>query len=97
MLATYREGPYIIEEGFAMVDQDGEMAHQYTFADTPGQANRLLLEFLGFDRYEAERDLWRVDAAVRITDTNLARRDRVRNQTVLSWQLWDRYRTSYIF
>ena len=56
-MATYREGPYVVEEGYAIVDEDGEVAHQRTFADTVEQAARLLLEDLGFNRHEADREL----------------------------------------
>jgi hypothetical protein len=96
-MSSYRKGPYIVEEGFAMIDQDGEQAYQDTFAETTEQANELLLRILGFDRYEAERDLWRPGFAVRITDTNLDYPSRIRKRTVMPLGVWERYGDPYVF
>ena len=96
-METYAEGPYVVEEGYAMVDEDGEVAHQHTFAETPEQAARLLLEVLGFDRHETERDAWRPEMAVRVTDTNIDYRTAEGGrQTVLPWGVWERYRDPYV-
>lgn len=38
-MATYRRGPYLVEEGYAMIDLGGEKAYQNTFAETVGEAD----------------------------------------------------------
>jgi hypothetical protein len=102
MLARYRQGPYIVEEGYAMIDQDGQIAHQQTFAETPAEASRLLWSALGADiqegeLQEGELDTWSPGMAVLITDTNLDRRDRLRSQTVVPWRVWENYGDPYIY
>ncbi len=95
-MATYRQGPYIVEEGYAMVDQDGEEAHQHTFAETADEAIDRLRSVLGFDEYEAQSDLWRPEMAVRVTDTNTDFRVGGGRKTVLPWSVWERYGDPYI-
>jgi len=96
-MARYRQGPYIVEEGYAMIDQDGEKAHQQTFAETPAEASRLLWSVLGSDIQEGEMDTWSPGIAVLVTDTNLDRRDRLRSQTVVPWRVWENYGDPYIY
>ena len=96
-MATYREGPYTIEEGYAMANQDGEAAHQHTFAETPEQAAQLLLEVPGFDRHETERDARKPEGAVRVADTNIDYRIvEGGRQTVLPWEVWEQHRNPYV-
>jgi hypothetical protein len=89
-MARYQQGPYIVEEGYAMIDQ-------HTFAETPAEASRLLWSSLGFDMQEGEMDTWRPGFAVLVTDTNLDRRDRLRRQTVVPWGVWERYGDPYVY
>jgi hypothetical protein len=96
-MARYRQGPYIVEEGYAMIDQDGEQAYQHTFAESPAEASRLLWSSLGFDMQEGEMDTWRPGYAVLVMDTNLDRRDRLRRQTVVPWGVWERYGDPYVY
>jgi hypothetical protein len=96
-MARYRQGPYIVEEGYAMIDQDGEQAHQHTFAETPEEAARLLWSALGLDVQEGDMDRWSPGFAVLVTDTNLDRRDRLVGQTVVPWDVWMRYGDPYVY
>lgn len=70
-MARYRQGPYIVEEGYAMIDQDGQVAHQETFAETPAEASRLMWRMLGDEAQEGAMDTWSPGMAVLVTDTNL--------------------------
>ena len=96
-MARYRQGSYIVEEGYAMIDQDGEGAHQQTFAETPAEASRLLWSTLGYDVQEGDMDTWNPGPAVLVTDTNLDRRDRLSGQTVVPWGVWERYGDPYVY
>jgi hypothetical protein len=101
-MARYRQGPYIVEEGYAMIDQDGQKAHQQTFAETPEEASRLLWSALRSDfqegeLQEGELDTWSPGIAVLVTDTNLDRRDRIRGQTVVPWRVWENYGDPYVY
>jgi len=96
-MACYRQGPYIVETGYAMIDQDGEQAHQQTFAETPEEAARLLWSALGLDVQEGDMDRWSPGFAVLVTDTNLDRRDRLVGQTVVPWDVWMRYGDPYVY
>jgi hypothetical protein len=80
-----------------MIDQDGEQAHQHTFAETPDEASRLLWRTLGFDMQEGAMDTWSPGFAVLVTDTNLDRRDRLRRQTVVPWGVWEGYGDPYVY
>jgi hypothetical protein len=95
-VATYRQGPYVVEEGYAMIDQDGEQAHQETFAETPEGAARLLERAVGFDRYDTELEVWRPGPAVRVVDTNVDYRT-VSRVTVMPTGAWERYGDPYAF
>ncbi len=95
-MATYRQGSYRVEEGFAMIDQDGEKAHQATFAETPEAASRLLERAVGFERYDTQVEVWSPGPAVRVTDTNVDYRT-VSRVTVMPMGAWDRYGDPYAF
>ncbi len=62
---------YRIEEGYAMIDQGGEQAHQSTFAESPGQASDLLRQAVRFERYDTEIEVRSPGPAVRAVDTNV--------------------------
>lgn len=94
-MATYRQGPYRVEEGYAMIDQDGEQAHQATFAETPEAASRLLERVVGFERYDTELEVWRTGLAVRVVDTNVDYRTASR-EIVMPMGMWERYGTPYV-
>ncbi len=94
-MATYRRGSYRVEEGYAMIDQDGEQAHQSTFAESPGQASDLLRRAVGFERYDTEIEVWSPGPAVRVVDTNVDYRT-VSRETVLPLGMWERHGTPYV-
>ena len=94
-MATYRQGPYRVEEGFAMIDEDGEQAHQETFAETPEAASRMLEQAIGFERFDTEVEVWSPGLAVRVTDTNVDYWTASR-VTVLPMGMWERYGTPYV-
>ncbi|MDP9476879.1 MAG: hypothetical protein M3R38_14535 [Actinomycetota bacterium] len=96
-MARYRQGPYIVEEGYAMIDQDGQVAHQETFAETPAEASRLMWSILGGEADEGEMDTWSPGMAVLVTDTNLDYRSKLRRQTVVPYGVWEQYGDPYIF
>ena len=73
-----------------MIDQDGERAHQQTFAETAAEANQRLLETLGLDRYQDEIETWHPGFAVRVTDTNIGYRARSGRANVMPWDVWDK-------
>jgi hypothetical protein len=83
-VATYRRGPYRVEEGYAMIDQDDERAHQDTFAETPEGAARMLERAVGFERFDTELEVWSPGPAVRVVDTNVDYRT-VSRVTVMLW------------
>lgn len=93
-MATYRRGPYRVEEGYAMIDQDGEQAHQDTFAETPEEAALLLKLTVGFERYDTELEVWRPGPAVRVVDTDVDYRT-VSRVTIMSMNAWERYGHPY--
>ena len=95
VMAAYRQGPYRVEEGYAMIDEDGEQAHQETFAETPEAASQMLEQAVGFERFDAEVEVWRPGLAVRVTDTNVDYRT-VSRVTVMPVEMWDRYGTPYV-
>jgi hypothetical protein len=97
MLARYRHGPYIVEEGYAMIDQDGQIEHRDTFAESPTEANQRLLEALGFDRYQNEIETWQPGFAVQVTDTNIDYRARSGRSIVMPWSVWAQYRDPYVY
>ncbi len=96
-MARYRQGPYIVEEGYAMIDQDGQVAHQETFAETPDEASRQLWRLLGDEADEGEMDTWSPGFAVLVTDTNIDYRSKLRRQTVVPYGVWEQYGDPYIF
>ncbi len=95
-MATYRRGPYLVEEGYAMIDQDGEKAHQDTFAETAGEASELLRRSVGFERFDTEIEVWSPGLAVRVVDTNVDYRT-VSRTTVLPLRVWEDYGDPYVF
>lgn len=95
-MATYRQGPYRVEEGYATIDEDGEQAHQETFADTPEGAARLLERAVGFERFDSELEVWSPGLAVRMVDTNVDYRT-VSRATVMPMGAWERYGDPYAF
>jgi len=90
-MARYRKGPYIVEEGYAMIDQDGERAHQQTFAETTSESSRLLWNALGHDMQEGDMDLWNPGLAVLVTDNRIDYRSRITRDTVVPLDVWERY------
>jgi hypothetical protein len=96
-MARYRQGSYIVEEGYAMIDQDGERAHQQTFAETPAEASRLLWSALGYDVQEGDMDTWNPGTAVLVTDTGVDYRSKITKDTVVPLGVWERYGDPYIF
>lgn len=95
-MATYRRGPYRVEEGFAMIDQDGEKAHQATFGETAAEAVELLRRAVGFESYDTEIEVWSPGPAVRVVDTNVDYRTLSRT-TVMPLGVWERYGDPYVF
>jgi hypothetical protein len=96
-MARYRHRPCIVEEGYAMIDQDAEQAHQDIFAETPDEASRLLWSTLGGDAQEGEMDNWSPGFAVMVTDTNIDYRSERGRLTVFPYGVWERYGDPYIF
>jgi hypothetical protein len=80
-----------------MIDQDGQIAHRDTFAETPAEANQRLLEALGFDRCQDEIGTWQPGVAVQVTDTNIDYRVRSGRRIVMPWSVWDQYRDPYVY
>jgi len=95
-MATYRQGPYRVEEGYAMIDQDGEKAHQETFAETAGQASELLRRVVVLDRVDTEIEVWSPGPAVRVVDTNVDYKTLSRT-TILPWRVWESHGDPYVF
>jgi hypothetical protein len=96
-LARYRQGRYIVEEGYAMIDQDGERAHQETFAETPGEASRLLWSALGYDAQEGDMDTWTPGLAVLVTDTGIDYPSKITSDTVVPLGVWEWFGDPYVY
>jgi hypothetical protein len=96
-MARYRQGRFIVEEGYAMIDQDGELAHQGTFAETPTEASRLLWGALGYDVQEGDMDTWNPGLAVLVTDTSIDYPSKITRETVVPLGVCEQYGDPYVF
>ena len=92
-MARYKQGRFIVEEGYAMIDQDGERAHQETFAE----ASRLLWSALGYEVQEGDMDTWTPGLAVLVTDTGVDYQSKITRDTVVPLGVWERYGDPYVY
>jgi len=79
-----------------MIDQDGEKAHQDTFAETAEGASDLLRRSVGFERFDTEVEVWSPGLAVRVVDKNVDYRT-VSRTTVLPLRVWENHGDPYVF
>lgn len=93
-MARYRRGPYFVEERYTMIDQDGERAHQQTFAETPAETS---VECAWLRRARRRYGYVESRPTVLVTDANIDYRSKILRETVVPLGVWERYGDPYVF